>query len=72
MKQLEENYDENVNSACIEALGIIFENRSLEKFSNEAENYANLKDMKDDIVTKISKIVTKENAEKLLLQVNIN
>ncbi|CAN4115135.1 unnamed protein product [Withania somnifera] len=69
VKQLEGNYGENVNSACIEALGIIFENRSLEKFSNEAENYANLKDLKDDIMTRVSTI-TKENAEKLLLEDN--
>ncbi|XP_059287521.1 uncharacterized protein LOC132040854 [Lycium ferocissimum] len=65
LKKLEEDYDENVNAACIEALGLIFENGSLEKFSNEAENYANLKDLKEDIKTRASS-VTKENAEKLL------
>ncbi|XP_060170906.1 uncharacterized protein LOC132601866 [Lycium barbarum] len=65
LKKLEEDYDDNVNAACIEALGLIFENGSLEKFSDEAENYANLKDLKEDIVTRASR-VTKENAEKLL------
>ncbi|XP_047257675.1 uncharacterized protein LOC107848921 [Capsicum annuum] len=70
VKQLEEeDYDEDVHSACIEALGLIFENKSLEKFSNEAENYANIKDMKDDIVTSVSSIVTQEIAEQLLLEV---
>ncbi|XP_060171191.1 uncharacterized protein LOC132602289 [Lycium barbarum] len=64
LKRLEEDYDENVNAACIEALGLIFYG-SLEKFSNEAENYANLKDLKEDIMTRASS-VTKENAEKLL------
>ncbi|KAM3199910.1 hypothetical protein P3L10_032270 [Capsicum annuum] len=69
VKQLEEeDYDEDVHSACIEALGLIFENKSLEKFSNEAENYANIKDMKDDIVTSVSSIVTQEIAEQLLLE----
>ncbi|PHU01226.1 hypothetical protein BC332_31013 [Capsicum chinense] len=69
VKQLEEeDYDEDVHSACIEALGLIFENKSLEKFSNEAENYANIKDMKDDIVTRVSSIVTQEIAEQLLLE----
>nr|XP_016471587.1 PREDICTED: interferon-related developmental regulator 1-like [Nicotiana tabacum] len=65
LKQLEEDYDQNVNSACVEALGVIFENGSLEKFSDDAENYANLKDMKDDILIRASS-VTKENALKLL------
>ncbi|XP_070016774.1 uncharacterized protein LOC142174807 isoform X1 [Nicotiana tabacum] len=65
LKQLEEDYDQNVNCACVEALGVIFENGSLEKFSDDAENYANLKDMKDDILIRASS-VTKENALKLL------
>ncbi|XP_070016821.1 uncharacterized protein [Nicotiana sylvestris] len=65
LKQLEEDYDQNVNCACVEALGVIFENGSLEKFSDDAENYANLKDMKEDILIRASS-VTKENALKLL------
>lgn len=65
LKQLEEDYDQKVNSTCVEALGVIFENGSLEKFSDDAENYAKLKDMKDDILIRALS-ATKENALQLL------
>ncbi|PHU10310.1 hypothetical protein BC332_22170 [Capsicum chinense] len=45
--------DEHVNAASIEALALIFENGRLEKFSNQAEEYASIKDMKDRIMNEL-------------------
>ncbi|XP_070024442.1 uncharacterized protein [Nicotiana sylvestris] len=67
LKKLEEN-DEHVNAASIEALAIIFENGSLEKFSNQAEEYENTKNMKDDIMKHVKRACngTKQDASKIL------
>ncbi|XP_059310785.1 uncharacterized protein LOC132062179 [Lycium ferocissimum] len=67
LKQLEED-DEHVNVASIEALSLIFENGSLEKFSNQAEEYASTKDMKDGIMEDLKRVCnrTKQDASKIL------
>ncbi|MCD7457459.1 Interferon- developmental regulator 1 [Datura stramonium] len=67
LKQLEED-DEHVNVASIEALALIFENGSLEKFSDQAEEYASMKDMKDGIMEHVKRVCngTKQEASKIL------
>ncbi|KAM3291355.1 hypothetical protein P3S67_019644 [Capsicum chacoense] len=67
LKQLEQD-DEYVNGASIEALALIFENGSLEKFSNQAEEYASIKDMKDGIMKEIKRICNgiKQDVSKIL------
>ncbi|XP_015082384.1 interferon-related developmental regulator 1-like [Solanum pennellii] len=64
LKQLEED-DEHVNVASIEALALIFEIGSLEKFSNQDGEY---KDIKDGIMDQIKRICngTKQDTSKIL------
>ncbi|KAJ8548994.1 hypothetical protein K7X08_032357 [Anisodus acutangulus] len=67
LTQLEED-DEHVNAANIEALALIFEIGSLEKFSNQAEEYGSTKDIKDDIMKHVKRACggTKQDASKIL------
>ncbi|KAH0727276.1 hypothetical protein KY284_003141 [Solanum tuberosum] len=67
LKQLEED-DEHVNVASIEALALIFEIGSLEKFSNQAREYASMKDMKDGIMEHVRRVCngTKQDTSKIL------
>ncbi|KAK4378552.1 hypothetical protein RND71_000414 [Anisodus tanguticus] len=67
LKQLEED-DEHVNIASIELLALIFENSSIEKFSNQAEEYASTKDMKDGIMEHVKRACNgiKQDASKIL------
>ncbi|PHT41687.1 hypothetical protein CQW23_20541 [Capsicum baccatum] len=60
--------DEHVNGASIEALALIFENGRLEKFSNQAEEYASIKDMKDRIMNEVKRICNgiKQDASKII------
>ncbi|KAK4348104.1 hypothetical protein RND71_034443 [Anisodus tanguticus] len=67
LTQLEED-DEHVNAASIEAIALIFEIGSLEKFSNQAGEYESTKDMKDDIMKHVKRACsgTKQDASKIL------
>lgn len=67
LKQLEED-DEHVNVASMEALALIFENGSLEKFSNQAGQHASAKAMKDDIMEHVRRVCngTKQEASRIL------
>lgn len=67
LKQLEED-DEHVNVASVEALALIFEIGSLEKFSSQAGEYPSTKDMKDGIMKQVKRVCngTKKDASKIL------
>ncbi|XP_055819230.1 uncharacterized protein LOC129887992 [Solanum dulcamara] len=68
LKQLEEDDDEHVIVASIEALALIFENGSLQKFSFLKGKYSSTKSMKDGIMEQLKRVCngTKQNTSKIL------